>query len=139
MAFRAGVCYNFEADVANGVHDFATDTFKIALYVQASATTLNNQTLTTYTTTGEVTGTGYVAGGQTIAGLSAALSGGNYNITWLTNNQWTASTITTDSALIYNSSKSNKAIVIFSFGSVSSSGNTLTVQYPLVTLQESTT
>jgi len=134
MAFQAGICYQFKQDLFNGVHNFSSNTFKIALYTQAGATTLNNTTLTTYTTTGEVTGTGYTAGGVTLSGVSEGISSGVAYVTWTVAATWPGSTITSDSALIYNSTSSNKAVAIFAFTSTSSSGNTFTVTFPTQTL-----
>ena len=99
-------------ELYQGVHDLSTDTLKIALYT-ASAD-LNADT-TVYTITGEVSATGYTAGGSVLTGVTIESSGSvayvNFaNVSW-------AATITARCALIYNSSQSNKSIAVLDFGS----------------------
>jgi hypothetical protein len=126
MAVTAAVCDQFKDDVVAGTAK-TTDTYKIALYVAASAT-LNHST-TAYTATGEVTGTGYTAGGLTLSGYSHTLASGVEEINW-SNAVWSSSTITADSALIYDSTNSNHAVAVLSFTSASSSNGTFTVAFP---------
>lgn len=135
MAFAAGVAYTFKQELMKGTHDFTTDTIKIALYVQASATTLNNTSLATYTSTGEVSASGtYSAGGQALSGVSVSISSATAYVSWSTNPSWTSATITSDSCLIYNNSlknsTANRAIAIYSFGSTTSTAGTFTVVLP---------
>jgi len=103
---------SFKKELYQGVHDLSTDTLKIALYT-ASAD-LNADT-TVYTITGEVSATGYTAGGSVLTGVTIESSGSvayvNFaNVSW-------AATITARCALIYNSSQSNKSIAVLDFGS----------------------
>ena len=103
---------SFKKELYQGVHDLSTDTLKIALYT-ASAD-LNADT-TVYTVTGEVSATGYTAGGEVLTGVTIESSGSvayvNFaNVSW-------AATITARCALIYNSSQSNKSIAVLDFGS----------------------
>jgi hypothetical protein len=103
---------SFKKELYQGVHDLSTDTLKIALYT-ASAD-LNADT-TVYTVTGEVSATGYTAGGSVLTGVTIESSGSvayvNFaNVSW-------AATITARCALIYNSSQSNKSIAVLDFGS----------------------
>jgi hypothetical protein len=103
---------SFKKELYQGVHDLSTDTLKIALYT-ASAD-LNADT-TVYTITGEVSATGYTAGGEVLTGVTIESSGSvayvNFaNVSW-------AATITARCALIYNSSQSNKSIAVLDFGS----------------------
>jgi hypothetical protein len=90
----------------------ATDVLKIALYT--SLANLDSST-TSYTTTAEVVGIGYTAGGATLVGATVGSSG---TTVWLTFNniEWPSSTITARGALIYDSSKSNVAIAVLDFG-----------------------
>lgn len=114
-------------DFLNGVHQ-PGDAYKIALY-DASAT--NDKTLAAYTATHEITGTGYAAGGIALTGFTVGISGDTAYITWTTNPSWPSATFTAASAVIYNSSRSNKAIAVIDFGgSFSVSGSTFTVQLP---------
>jgi hypothetical protein len=103
---------SFKKELYQGVHDLSTDTLKIALYT-ASAD-LNADT-TVYTITGEVSATGYTAGGEVLTGVTIESSGSvayvNFaNVSW-------AATITARCALIYNASQSNKSIAVLDFGS----------------------
>ena len=103
---------SFKKELYQGVHTLSANTLKIALYT-ASAD-LNADT-TVYTITGEVSATGYTAGGSVLTGVTIESSGSvayvNFaNVSW-------AATITARCALIYNSSQSNKSIAVLDFGS----------------------
>lgn len=113
MAITQTLCTSFKSEILQGTHALLTDTLKIALY--SSTATLNADT-TVYTTTGEISGTGYSAGGTTISGVSIATASGVAYLTF-NNVSWVTSTITARGALIYNSSKSNKTIAVLDFGS----------------------
>lgn len=104
---------SFKRELYEGVHNFLLDTFKIALYT--SSANLGHDT-TVYTTAGEVVGGGYTAGGLTLSG--ATISTG-FNTAYITFNSpitWTSVTFTTRGALIYNSSKGNRAVAVYDFG-----------------------
>ena len=104
---------SFKRELYEGVHNFLVDTFKIALYT--SSANLGHDT-TVYTTAGEVVGGGYTAGGLVLSG--ATISTG-FNTAYITFNSpitWTSVTFTTRGALIYNSSKGNKAVAVYDFG-----------------------
>ena len=126
MAVTQAVTNQFKQDVLNGVHQ-PGDTYKIALYTQAAAT-LNKNT-TAYTATGEVVGVGYDAGGKTLSGFTVGISGDVAYIDF-EDPVWTSSTITADAALIYNSSKSNKAMGVYTFASASSTNGNWTAKLP---------
>jgi len=114
-------------DFLNGVHQ-PTDVYKIALYT-SSAT--NDKTLTAYTATNEISGAGYAAGGIALTGFTVGISGDTAYITWTTNPSWPSATFTAASAVIYNSTRSNKALAVIDFGgSFSVTGGTFTVQLP---------
>jgi hypothetical protein len=101
-------------------------TFKLALY--DSSATLNAQT-TAYTTTGEVVGTGYTAGGKTVA-ATAALVNGAAVLSFVAPN-WTGATFDTRGTMIYDVS-SGDAVYIGDFGSnISKSAATLTITMPV--------
>lgn len=111
MAIIQGPCDSFRLQMASAVHDFSSDTFKIALY--SSSADLGPDT-TVYTTTGEVVGSGYVAGGAT---LTPTISVSNRTvIVDFADVSWLASTITARGALIYNSTEGNKAVWVLNFG-----------------------
>lgn len=127
MAISQAMCTSFKVDLLSGA--FATsDTFYIALYT--SSATLSAAT-TAYTTSNEATGTGYTAGGTTITVTTSPTSTGTTAFLSFSNATWAGSTITARGALIYNASRSNKAIAVLDFGSdkSSTSGN-FTVQMP---------
>jgi hypothetical protein len=127
MAISQAMCSSFKQQLLLGEHDMDTDVIKIALYT--SAATLGAST-TVYTTSDEVVGTGYTAGGNTLTGASVSLSGTTAFVDF-SDTTWSTATITARGALIYNSSKSNKAVAVLDFGGdkTSTAGN-FTVQFP---------
>lgn len=130
MAITQSMCNSFKQEAFSGVHNFTTDTLKIALYT--SAATLSAAT-TVYTASGEASGTGYTAGGKTLTGVSVTLSG-SVAIADFDDVVWAAATITAGGALIYNSSKANRAVAVFNFGSdKSSTDGDFTVIMPAAT------
>jgi hypothetical protein len=128
MAITQAMCSSFKQQLLLAEHDMDTDTFKIALYT--SAATLDAST-TVYTTSNEVaTGGGYTAGGNTLAGATVSLTGTTAFVDF-SDTSWSTATITARGALIYNSSKSNKAVAVLDFGSDKiSTGGTFTIQFP---------
>jgi hypothetical protein len=121
------MCSSFKQQILLGEHDLDTDVIKIALYT--SAATLSAAT-TAYTTSDEVVGTGYTAGGNTLTGATVSLSGTTAYVDF-SDTTWTTATITARGALIYNSSKSNKAIAVLDFGAdKTSTAGSFTVQFP---------
>jgi hypothetical protein len=105
-----------------------THTLKIALYTQSAATLSSASTI--YVTTGEVTGAGYTAGGNTLTGCTSTLNGSTAQITCTGGNTWAASTITSDAAMVYDTTNGNRALGIFTFTSASSSNGLFTVTLP---------
>jgi len=128
MAISQAMCSSFKQQLFLGEHDLDTDVIKIALYT--SAATLGAST-TAYTTSDEVAnGNGYTTGGNTLTGASVSLSGTTAFVDF-SDTTWAASTITARGALIYNSSKSNKAVAAFDFGAnVVSVTGTFTIDLP---------
>lgn len=128
MATTAALCNSFKQELLAMTPHTAADVYKIALYTDAAATL--NKSTTAYTATGEVTGAGYTAGGATLAGFTASLDTDTAILDWTTDPTWAAATITADTALIYNSTRANKAVAVVKFTSASSTGATFTVQLP---------
>ena len=127
MAISQVLCTSFKKELLEGTHDFANDTFKIALYT--SAATLNADT-TVYTTDNEVSGTGYVANDKALSASTVA-SGDGVGFVNFSDATWASSSFTARGALIYNSSKSNKAVMVLDFGDNKTSNNsTFTVGMP---------
>lgn len=130
MAITQGLCNSFKTEILTAIHNFTAstgDTFKVALYT--SSATLSSAT-TVYSTTNEVIGTNYTAGGNSLVSITPVLVGStavcNFN-----NTTWSTSTITARGALIYNSSKANRAVMVLDFGSdKSSTAGDFTIIFP---------
>lgn len=126
MPITTAICNSFKQEILQGIH-LAADTYKIALY--SNAATLSKAT-TAYSTTNEITGTGYTAGGATLSGYAASLSGDTAFLDW-SDPSWANATITARGAMIYNASRSNKAVAVYDFGAdVSSTNAAFTVTLP---------
>jgi hypothetical protein len=127
MPITQAFCNVAKRDFLGGVHA-AGDVYKLALF--SDAATLNADT-TAYAATGEISGTGYTAGGVTLAGRANSLVGTVGILDW-NDAQWVAATFSgARGALLYNSSKSNAAIAVLNFGSDRAvTAGTFTVQFP---------
>lgn len=128
MAITQAVTQQFKQDILNGVHQPA-DVYKIALYT--SAATLD-KTTTAYTATNEVAnGLGYTTLGATLSGFTVSLSGDTAVLDWTTDPSWATATFTARGAMIYNSTRSNKALAIWDFGAdKTGGGGTFTLVFP---------
>ena len=126
MAFEQTLTTSFKQDILLGVHDLETDTIKMALYL---ATADLGAATTVYTTTGETSGTGYTAGGKTLTGVTVLTSGTTAYVDFA-DPSWDPAAFTARGALIYNASKSNKAIAVLDFGSDKTATTVFTVQMP---------
>jgi hypothetical protein len=138
MANTQAMCTSFMGELMTATHNFTTgtgNTFKAALYL-ASAT--QNASTTAYGTTGEVTGTNYTAGGVTITNgtsptaTNSSTTAGVAYWTPTASFTYTNVTLTTafDAVLIYNSSASNKAVSVHTFGSQTVTAGTFTLTMP---------
>ncbi len=123
MSILQGATTSFKVELLQGVHNFgptSPDTFKVALYT-ASADI--NASTTAYSSTNEVTGTGYTAGGNTLTIDVSPTSGNNSsNIPTayisFSNTSWTSASFTARAALIYNDSATgNPSVAVLDFGS----------------------
>lgn len=143
MANTQAMASSFKAELLTATHNFGTaptrgtsaaDSFKAALYL-ASATM--NASTTAYTATGEVTGANYTAGGVAITAWNAPTTGGTSTgyTTPTASITYTSVTLTTafDAVLIYNSTQSNKAVSVHTFGSQTVTAGTFTLTMPLNT------
>jgi hypothetical protein len=149
MANTQSMCTSFMSELMLGQHQLGTstivsrgsltspttDTVKAALYL-ASATI--NAATTVYTVTGEVSGAGYSAGGVTVTNATAPTST-NTSATagvayWTPSASITYTTVTLttafDTVLLYNSTQSNKAISVHTFGSQTITAGTFTLTMP---------
>lgn len=130
MAITQAMCTSFKQALLDGEMDFSSDTaqvFKIALYT--SSATLGAAT-TAYTTSNEVVGSGYTAGGNTLTVVAPTTSGTTAFIDF-NDTTWSAATITARGALIYKSGGGNPAVAVLDFGSdIASTNGDFTIQFP---------
>jgi hypothetical protein len=112
---------SFKKELLQGVHDFDTDTFKIALYLSSANI---DSTTAVYTPIGESSGTGYTAGGGTLVNIGVTLSGTTAYASW-EDFTWANSSLTASGALVYNASKGNRSVLVLNFG-----GSYVTVDDP---------
>ena len=137
MAIVQAFCTSFKKQLLEGVHDFRAvggDVFKIALYTEAANL---NATTTAYSTTGEISGAGYTAGGLILTNIGPT----EYNLAGVCSFQtasWSGASFSARGALIYNSTPahtySNPACLVLDFGSTRlSSNNTIEVRFPQIT------
>ena len=137
MAITQAMCTSFKIALLDGEMDFSSDTsqsFKIALYT--SSATLSAAT-TAYSTTNEVSGTGYTAGGESLTIATNPTDGGSGTTAFLdfSDVTWSTATITARGALIYrNSGSGNPAVAVLDFGAdKTSTGGNFVVQFPSAT------
>ena len=121
-----GLTTSFKQELLLAVHDFSTDVFKMALY---TANANIGADTTVYTSSGEITGTGYVAGGLDLTGATVNVTGTTAYVDF-NNAVWNPANFLCRGALIYNSSKSNAAVAVLDFGADKTPTTTFTVQMP---------
>jgi hypothetical protein len=131
MAFTGNaVCTSFKQELMQKLHDFTLSTgnvFKIALYTNSASLTAAT---TAYSATNEVTGTAYVATGNTLTNVTPTISG-TTALTDFADTTWSTSTITARGALIYNSTNGNRSVVVLDFGAdKASSAGDFTIVFP---------
>ena len=144
MANTQAMTTSFMGELMTGTHNFgtapvratgATDTFKAALYL---ATATVNASTTVYSTSDEVTGAGYSAGGVAVTfgtpptATNASATAGVAFVTPSASITYTSVTLTTafDAVLIYNSTQSDKAVSVHTFGSQTVTAGTFTLTMP---------
>jgi len=144
MANTQSMCTSFMGELLTATHNFGVapiraattaDTFKAALYLTTA--TINAST-TAYSSTNEVTGAGYTAGGVAVTNATAPAStnsSATAGVAYWTPSAsitYTSVTLTTafDSVLIYNSTQSNKAVAVYTFGSQTITAGTFTLTMP---------
>ena len=112
MAITQAMCTSFKSEILQEGHQLATDTIKLALFT--SSASLGAGT-TAYSTSNEVSGTGYTAGGVTLTSTTVSTSGTTAFFD-ADDPTFTSASFTARGALIYNSSNSDKAIAVLDFG-----------------------
>ena len=122
MAIQQTTTTSFRVELLQAVHNFgptSPNTFKVALYTGSANI---GPTTTVYTTTGEVTGTGYTAGGNTLVISTSPTTSDNASFVptafiSFANTSWTNASFTCRGALIYNATQGNKSVAVLDFGS----------------------
>ena len=128
MAFTGNFsCNTLRTGLINGTLNFATDTFRLALYTNSASL---NQLTAAYTTDGETSGGNYAAGGLVVAAtVSTALSTtGSTIFVNFSSPAWTGA-ITARGALIYKVGATG-AVCVLDFGNNVTSTSTFTVTMP---------
>ena len=127
MSIMQGATTSFKVQLLDGVHNFLTDTFKIALYTGNASL---DASTTVYSTSNEVTGTGYTAGGNTLTVIPPASSGTVAYVSFQ-NTSWASASFTARAALIYNATQGNKSVAVLDFGGDKTvTAGTFAVQFP---------
>lgn len=129
MAIIQTQCTIFKTNLLKGLENFAVGTsyvYKIALYTAEA--TLNADTLV-YTTTDEITGSGYIVGGKVLTIIPPASSGTTAFVSFA-NVTWTPANFTCRGALIYNAT-TNAAVAVLNFGADKTAANSFTVTFPV--------
>ena len=124
------VPFSFAQELLKGTHDFVNNTIKIALYTANPYTTSSTQYTTGSANQVGTSGTGYSTGGNTLINPVVA---NQSNVATLTfdQTQWTSATFGAAFGAIYNSSQSDKLVVVLDFGGTKSCSNgTFTITFP---------
>lgn len=135
MSIAQTTTTSFRVELLQAVHNFDTNTFKIALFTGAASI---GPTTTEYTIgmTGEVSGTGYTQGGNVLTVTTTPTAGNNtYGVPTayisFANTDWSNASFTARGALIYNSTQGNKSVAVLDFGGDKTVSNqTFAVQFP---------
>lgn len=112
MAIQSGLTDSFMQELFTATHNFGVHTFKWALYTNAANI---GPTTTVYTATGEITGTGYSAGGINATGVAVAFTTDTVYLDF-NDPSWPGATFTARGMMLYNSSAGNKTVAILDFG-----------------------
>ncbi len=144
MANTQAMTTSFMGELMTATHNFgtapvrasgATDTFKAALYLTTATV---NASTTAYSATDEVSGSGYTAGGVAVTfgtpptATNASATAGVAFVTPSASITYTTVTLATafDAVLIYNSTQSDKAVSVHTFGSQTVTAGTFTLTMP---------
>jgi len=144
MANTQAMTTSFMGELMTATHNFGVapirsvttvDSFKAALYL---TTATYNAATTAYSATGEVSGTGYTAGGVAVTmgtvptATNSSTTAGVAFVTPSASITYTTVTLATafDAVLIYNSTQSNKAVSVHTFGSQTITAGTFVLTMP---------
>jgi len=123
MSNTQAICTSFKQEVLSGIHALGTtvargstaaDAFKAALFL---ATATMGASTAGYVATGEVSGSGYTAGGVAVAWAAPQSSGTTAFTNPSANIDFGTVTLATafDACLLYNSTQGNKAVQVVTF------------------------
>jgi hypothetical protein len=126
MTIRQGLTTSFKQQMLTGAQDLSTDTLKIALYTALASI---DETTTAYTTTNEITGTGYTEGGVSLSNVTISTSQFSAYVTF-DNPTWDPASLTARGALIYNNTQANASIAVIDFGSDKTMSPAFVIQMP---------
>ena len=130
MAITSAVCNSFKTEVLQALHNFTAssgNSFKLALYT--SSATLNKST-TAYSTSNEISGTGYTAGGIALTSVTPALSTDTACCDFA-NVSFTSASFTANGCLIYNDTNADRAVCAIAFGGDKTvTSGTFTIEFP---------
>jgi hypothetical protein len=129
MTIYQGLTTSFKVDILNGRQNIASDTLKMALYTGYAELDENT---TAYTTTNEISGTGYTAGGNNLSNVTIQSTSNGIVYVSFDNVVWSPAQFTARGALIYNTTRSNASIATLDFGGdkTQAGNNTFTVTLP---------
>jgi hypothetical protein len=131
MAIIQTLTTSFKVEVAQALHNFTTGTgnvFKLALY---TANADLGASTTAYTTAGEVSGTNYSAGGIVLTNITPSFQG-TTSYWSFQNATFTNVTLTTNGALIYNSTNGNRSVAVLNFGvNITKTAQDLVITFPV--------
>ena len=130
MAISSAICNSFKQEILVGTHNFTAssgNSFKLALYT--SSASLGAGT-TAYSTSNEISGTGYSAGGIALTSVTPVLDGSTACCDFA-DISFTSASFTANGCLIYNDTQSDKACAVVAFGGDKTvSSGTFTIQFP---------
>ena len=127
MAITQAMCTSFKEECLKEGHQMATDTIKIALFTSSASM---GASTTAYSTSNEISGTGYTAGGVALTSQTVSTSSTTAYFD-AADPSWTSASFTANGALIYNSTNSDKAIAVLAFGGdFTVSAGTFTIVFP---------
>jgi len=139
MSNSAAIATSFKTELLNGIHAFGTtvvrgattkDTFKAALFYTTASL---GAATTAYSVTGEVSDASYTAGGVTVTNANAPAATGT-TAYWTPSASFAWTTLTTggavDAVLLYNSTQSDKAVAVYTYGSTTVTAGNFTLTMP---------
>ena len=132
MAISQAMVTSFKVAILGGDFDFSSGTaqvFKIALFTDSATL---GATTTAYSTSDEVVGTGYTAGGNTLTISANPASSGTTAFLDFADTTWSSATITARGALIYLADGvTDPAVAVLDFGSdKTSTAGDFTIVFP---------